>query len=126
MAERDTAITEAGQMICHRDDLVDGGKAVRFTVPFPGRALPCFVFAFDGAVHAFVNICPHKGTELDWQPGEVFDESGIYLICATHGAMFAAESGLCVGGPCQGAGLTRVAVDVKDGQVILAADESVD
>jgi nitrite reductase/ring-hydroxylating ferredoxin subunit len=122
MDKADRAVTEAAPVVCARSDLADGGKAVRFTVPFPGRTLPCFAVAFDDQVFAYVNICPHKGTELDWQPGEVFDESGLYLICATHGAMFETDSGKCVAGPCQGATLTRVAIEVKDGQVILSLD----
>jgi nitrite reductase/ring-hydroxylating ferredoxin subunit len=103
--------------ICARDALVDGGLAVRFEIPQGTRSVPCFVVAFDGEVHAYVNSCPHRGTELDWQPGEVFDESGLYLICATHGARFEAASGLCVGGACKGAALERVAIDVRDGGV---------
>jgi nitrite reductase/ring-hydroxylating ferredoxin subunit len=122
MHKIDRAVTEAAPVICARDELIDGGKAVRFTVPFPGRTLPCFAVAFGSEVFAYVNICPHKGTELDWQPGEVFDDSGLYLLCATHAAMFEADSGRCVGGPCTGARLTKVAVEVKDGQVLLALD----
>jgi len=99
------------RLICERAQLVDGGVAVRFSIEFDGRALPAFVVAYDGEVHAYVNRCPHQGTELDWQPGQMFDDSGLYLVCATHGALFAADSGRCVGGPCQGASLARVAVD---------------
>src|SRR6185312_16085931 len=39
-----------------------------------------------GMVRVYVNRCPHMGTELDWQPGDFFEESGLYLVCATHGA----------------------------------------
>jgi len=70
----------------------------------------------------YVNICPHRGTSLDWQPGEVFDETGLYLICATHGALFEPDSGLCVAGPCQGAHLQKIPVKIEGGQVVLAHD----
>jgi nitrite reductase/ring-hydroxylating ferredoxin subunit len=122
VTEIEKIVADGDTPICARNVLIDGGKAVRFMVPYPGRAVPCFVIAFDGEVHAYVNSCPHRGTELDWQPGEVFDESGIYLVCATHAAMFEADSGRCVGGPCQGAHLTRVAIEVKNEQVVLAVD----
>jgi nitrite reductase/ring-hydroxylating ferredoxin subunit len=107
-------------VICAREDLVDGGRAKRFAIEYDGRSFSAFVIAFEGGVHAWVNNCPHRGTELDWQPGEVFDDSGLYLVCATHGALFEADSGLCVSGPCVGAGLKRVAVSATDdGQVVL-------
>ncbi len=122
MADLEKTIIDGTTPICARSDLVDGGKAVRFNTLYPGRLVPCFVIAFDGDVHAYVNRCPHKGTELDWQPGEVFDESGIYLMCATHAAQFEADSGRCVGGPCHGANLTRIAVEVVDRQVLLSVD----
>ena len=104
-------MAEAERLICRRDQLVDGGLAARFTIEFDGRHVQAFAVAFDGRVHAYVNRCPHQGTELDWQPGRVFDDSGLYLICATHGALFQADSGRCVGGPCQGALLARVEID---------------
>ncbi len=109
----------SGQIICRRNVLGDGGKAARFAFEFDGRIVHGFVVAFDGGVFAFANSCPHRGTELDWQPGEVFDDSGLYLVCATHGALFEADSGKCVGGPCQGASLVKIAVDVIDGDVSL-------
>jgi len=89
--------------VCRRDALPEGGRAVRFDIRRQSHELPAFAVAYDGEVHAYVNICPHRGTSLDWQPGEVFDESGVYLICAAHGALFEPDSGLCIAGPCQGA-----------------------
>ena len=49
-----------------------------------------------------LNRCGHIPVELDWQPGEFFDHSGLYLICATHGALYAPETGHCLGGRCNG------------------------
>jgi nitrite reductase/ring-hydroxylating ferredoxin subunit len=112
-------MAESERLICAREALSEGGKAVRFELEFDGRQLPAFAIAYEGRVHAFVNSCPHRGTELDWQPGEVFDDSGLYLVCATHGAIFQPDTGRCVGGPCQGALLTSVAVDTQPGGVFL-------
>ncbi len=110
-----------GGIICARDHLQDSGTAARFVVEFDGRQLDAFAISFQGKVHAYVNSCPHRGTTLDWEPGQVFDHSGIYLVCATHGALFEPESGRCVGGPCQGASLARIQVEESAGQVSLAA-----
>ena len=114
-------MAEHQRVICHADELTDGGRAVRFTLPMTGRAseVACFVIAYDGQIYGYVNSCPHRGTELDWQDGEVFEETGLYLICATHGALFEPDTGLCVGGPCQKASLTPVAMTVVGNDVVL-------
>lgn len=108
--------------ICERAALSDGGPAVRFEIERAGQRIPCIAIAFDGVAFAYRNHCPHRGTELDWQPGEVFDESGLYLVCATHGAVFDPATGVCVGGPCHGASLSRIQINVENHLVVLHAD----
>lgn len=114
-----TNATLTERLICARNALIDGGRGRRFGVEYNGRNLAAFVIAFQGTVHAYLNQCPHRGTELDWQPGELFDESGKYLVCATHGATFEADSGECVVGPCRGLRLQRIAIEMIDGNVVL-------
>ena len=80
---------------------------------------PAFVIRYRGEVRAYLNRCGHIPVEIDWQPGEFFDHSGLYLICATHGALYAPESGRCVGGRCNGKGLQAVLVTERDGQIFL-------
>ena len=105
------------RLICASEALADGGPGVRFELV---RLRPAgFVVRYCGTVRAFVNRCPHAGTELDWQPGEFFEESGLYLMCSTHGALFEPSSGYCVAGPCRGASLEPLAIRERDGQVIL-------
>ena len=104
-------------VICPSRALVEGRRGVRFAVEGAGGEGKGFAVRFDGAVHAFVNCCPHAGTELDWQPGEFFEESGLYLACATHGALFEPDTGLCIAGPCQGMRLQRLTVEESHGQV---------
>ena len=110
------------RVICRLDDLAEGGRAVKFTIASgePAFQTPCFAIAFNGTVYAYVNSCPHRGTELDWQPGEVFEETGLYLMCATHGALFEPDSGLCVAGPCHGARLQSLAIDLCGNDVVLS------
>lgn len=107
--------------ICKRQDLRDGGRAARFQIEFDGRHIQTFAIAYGGNYYAYANSCPHRGTELDWQPGEVFDESGLYLVCATHGALFEADSGRCVGGPCLGATLRKIPINVCNDDINLSA-----
>ncbi len=73
------------------------------------------------AVHAFNNRCAHAAYQLDRDgSGRVLVQEGRFLVCAHHGASYALESGACAGGPCNGAGLTRVGVEVRDGAVYAA------
>lgn len=108
--------------VCRRVELADGGHAVNFTVKRGPREVPAFVVAFRGEVHAYANVCPHRWTSLDWQPGEVFDETGLYLICATHGALFEPDSGRCIAGPCHGASLEKIPVRHEGEHVVLEHD----
>lgn len=110
------------QRICERAALGDGGIGTRFEIERDGQRIACIAIAFEGAVYAYRNHCPHRGTELDWQPGEVFDETGLYLVCATHGAVFEPASGLCVGGPCHGANLGKIPISVENEAVVLQSD----
>ena len=88
-------------------------------VDFRGVSEPAFVVRFRGKACAYLNRCAHMPVEMDWQQGEFFDHSGLYLICATHGALYAPESGRCLGGRCNGKGLVAVAVTERDGCVFV-------
>ena len=72
-----------------------------------------------GRVYGYVNRCAHIGVEMDWRPGEFFDDSGLYLICATHGAVYRPETGECIAGPCRGARLEPLDVVELDGGIYL-------
>ena len=109
-------MADDARVICASGELLEGGPGVRFELP---TWSPGFAVRYAGKVRAYVNRCPHASTELDWQPGEFFEESGLYLICSTHGALFEPGSGYCVAGPCRGASLEPLAIRERDGQVIL-------
>ena len=72
-------------------------------------------------VRAWLNVCPHAGRRLDWAPGQFLKSREGLLVCAAHGASFELEGGLCVAGPCRGDALRPVAVEVRAGQLWLAA-----
>jgi len=110
------------RLICDSAALAEGGAGVRFALEAAGGEEDCFAVRHGGNVSAFVNRCPHMGSQLDWQPGEFFDMAGLYLVCATHGALFEPASGLCVAGPCRGASLARLRTRERDGQVFLLND----
>lgn len=115
--------------VCASSELVDGGRGVRFAVALrfarDGSRSTGFVVRYDGKVYAYLNQCAHVPAELDWQLGEFFDHSGLYLMCATHGAVYWPDSGRCAGGPCRGAGLRPLGVVEKEGAVYWQPDERV-
>ena len=114
------------RLICASGALVEGGPGVRFPVAGLGAEEKGFAIRHRGVACAYVNRCPHAGTELDWQPGEFFEETGLYLICSTHGALFEPNNGFCVAGPCRGASLQPLDIGERDGGVFLLADASED
>jgi len=109
------------RLICAADSLPDGGDGQRFVMDTGDSPLPAFVVRWHGNVYAFCNACPHVGAELDWNPGRFFDDSGDYLICAVHGALFEPDTGLCVAGPCAGRCLQGLPVLERDGGIFLEA-----
>ena len=70
-------------------------------------------------VRAWLNVCPHAGRRLDWAPGKFLKSREGHLVCAAHGASFELVNGDCIAGPCRGDSLRSVAVEVRDGQVVL-------
>ena len=106
------------RLICASAALLDSGDGVRFEVTQDGELLPAFAVRYDGQVHAYLNRCAHMPMELDWKPGRFFDVEGLLLVCSTHGAMYAPDTGACLGGPCTGA-LVRLDVEERDGAVYM-------
>ena len=112
-------MTQGARVICQSGELIEGGRGIRFEFALRGVPRSAFVVRYDGAPRGFLNQCAHVPVELDWQPGQFFDSDGLYLVCATHGAMYDPASGACAGGPCSGRGLIPVAVAERDGQIII-------
>lgn len=111
-------------MICASSDLVDAGPGVRFETRVQGEPAAAFAVRHEGKVHAYLNRCAHIAMELDWLPGAFFDAEGRDLICSTHGAVYSASSGKCLGGPCAGGSLVKLAVEERDGVILLIEEES--
>lgn len=111
------------RLICAASDLAEQGRGVRFKLESQGQSLAAFVVRFDGQPRGFLNQCGHVPVELDWQEGEFFDDSRLYLICSTHGALYHPASGACVGGRCAGRGLIPLPVVERDGHVYLMEEQ---
>lgn len=108
--------------VCDAAALAERGDGVRFEVARAGGTLPAFVLRIDGAPRAYVNQCAHVPIELDWNPGRFLDDTGTVIVCATHGAVYDAADGACVGGPCRGRGLQPIPCREVDGRVEVRAE----
>jgi nitrite reductase/ring-hydroxylating ferredoxin subunit len=102
--------------LCNTGDLRDGGEAVPFDVVYQGENCRAFAIRYNGQPHAYLNRCTHVPMELDYQPNRIFDDSGEWLLCATHGAAYRPDTGDCGGGPCRG-GLVKIALSESDSVV---------
>lgn len=102
--------------LCASDDLVAGGPAVAFDVIYGGQTCRAFAIRYRGVAHAYLNRCTHVPMEMDYQPGQFFDDTGQWLLCATHGAAYVPGTGHCAGGPCRG-GLVKIGLSESDGRV---------
>lgn len=107
------------RLICASADLIDGGRGVRFVIERQAGMLPAFAVRYKEKVYAYINECGHVPIELDWNEGEFFDLSRLYLICSTHGAMYEPSTGVCLGGRCDGRGLKALTMVEHDGNVYL-------
>jgi len=71
-------------------------------------------------VRAWLNVCPHAGRRLDWAPGKFLRDKQGHLVCAVHGATFDLAQGECIAGPCRGAMLKQIDIEIADGEIRIA------
>jgi nitrite reductase/ring-hydroxylating ferredoxin subunit len=101
-------------------DQIEDGGFLEVEAMLDGIDAESLILHRDGeAVRAWLNVCPHAGRRLDWAPGRFLKSKAGELVCAVHGATFELQDGLCVAGPCRGASLRAVAVELRDGSVHL-------
>jgi nitrite reductase/ring-hydroxylating ferredoxin subunit len=107
------------QVICTLDEIGDPGSR-GFSLRRGDQVTQAFVVQRDGEVYAYHNRCPHTGAPLDWVEHRFLDLEQAYIQCATHDARFEIDSGVCITGPCPGASLQPIAIEVVGGQVRIA------
>ncbi|MDE0926425.1 MAG: Rieske 2Fe-2S domain-containing protein [Methylophilaceae bacterium] len=107
-------------------DLQEQSLGLRFDLPQLGEHATGFVIRFETKPYAYVNQCAHMPVELDWNEGKFFTVDKTFIICATHGAQYAPETGRCIAGPCKGKQLQPLAVTEKNNKVTIHLDSLVD
>jgi nitrite reductase/ring-hydroxylating ferredoxin subunit len=73
-------------------------------------------------VFAYVNRCPHAGHPLNIGPNDFLTADCTHIVCNSHGATFEIASGLCIAGPCVGAGLEKIPIRLESGLVVIDGD----
>lgn len=96
--------------VARRGELAEGATR-KFYLDCGGREVEAFVVHFRGEHHAFVNRCRHVPMTMDWVENRFLTADGCFIQCATHGALFEPDSGLCVEGPPIGKSLIRVPLE---------------
>ena len=106
--------------LCRLDALPD--RSARGFDPLGRGADTVFVVRRGGALHAYLDRCPHFGdTPLPWRKDAYLDAAAEAIICAAHGARFDIATGRCVLGPCLGQSLTAVPLELTPDGELLAA-----
>jgi nitrite reductase/ring-hydroxylating ferredoxin subunit len=101
-------------------DLIADGKARNFVLQMKAGRFHGFVVRRGEGVSGYVDRCPHAGMPLAQTLDNYLTPDGALIACSWHGALFRAEDGQCVGGPCAGQALTAWPVAVQDGQIVTA------
>jgi len=101
------------------DDLSDPGCR-EFKIGDGDWPLRGFVVRQGDAVFAYENYCAHVGHPLNWMPDAFLTKDRSSIICASHGALYEIDSGLCFAGPCLGKSLHKVDAAVRNGVVFVS------
>lgn len=105
--------------LCALSDIKDGNSG-GFFAERDDKMTGYIVVRKGDAAFVYVNSCPHVGSPLDFAPGRFLNPDKSMILCSTHGALFRIEDGHCVSGPCAEQSLTKVAHEVRDGEIYIS------
>jgi nitrite reductase/ring-hydroxylating ferredoxin subunit len=104
--------------LCRLQDLTDPGSR-GINLDTRHGTLEIFLVRKGNELYGYINHCPHTGVNLDWIPDQFLDPSGGFIQCATHGALFSIQEGVCLRGPCVGDRLISIELQIEQGEVFL-------
>jgi nitrite reductase/ring-hydroxylating ferredoxin subunit len=120
--ESKTKKTNGRKFVARLGELAPG-TTKKFIFKPGGQAVEAFVVNFEGTHYAYLNRCRHIALTLDWVDNRFFTEDGRYIICANHGATYEPKTGECVWGPCLGAYLKPVALEIAREKIYAVCPE---
>ena len=106
-----------GKVVGTADELTHG-TTKKFVMRCHSKTVEGFLVGHGGRIYAYVNRCCHMSLSLDWVDNQFLTEDGRYILCANHGATYEPDTGECVWGPCFGAFLKSVPIDVQAGRIL--------
>ena len=95
------------------------GQTLKFKYTQNGVPREGFLARLNDKWVAYENRCRHIAISLDFDNNQFFTQDGKYLFCQTHGAVYEPDTGLCVQGPCTGASLFALPIEVDESGVWL-------
>jgi nitrite reductase/ring-hydroxylating ferredoxin subunit len=102
------------RLIGRVEDLREG--EARAFGSFDGSRVKAFVLRHEGCLYAYWDACPHYGgTPMAWKTNAYLNAAGDRIVCASHGAEFDIETGLCVHGAALGRALTPAPIKATAG-----------
>lgn len=102
------------------DELEDPGCR-EFQIGEGDWPLHGFVVRQGDDIYAYENYCVHVGHPLNWAPNAFLTKDRSAIICASHGAMYEIDTGLCTAGPCLGKSLRPIDSVVREGVVYVSS-----
>lgn len=99
--------------LCNKKD-ISNFNARGFSVETAAGNVELFVLKQEQSISGYLNNCPHVNVPLNWQPDEFMSLEATHIQCATHGALFSLDDGLCVSGPCRGQSLSSIPIEVDE------------
>ena len=118
MTKKQSKSNSKEHILCKLSE-IDNLSSKGFNLKIKRKTKEFFLVRKGEQVFAYENICPHAQAPLEWNPDEFLDEKKESIICAMHGAKFTIEEGACIDGPCDGVGLTPVAIEIVDDTILL-------
>ncbi len=85
-----------------------------------------FIIRHQGRVLAYRNSCPHRNVPLEFLPDQFLNQDKQFIQCATHGALFTIENGLCISGPCNNQSLVGLHVKEQDEKIYCTIAQPID
>lgn len=114
-----TSLPAPGTVLCTLDDIADGSGRV-FALGPTESPFRLIVLRSGNQVIAWHNRCPHFGQPLALKDEWLILKAHTSLSCNVHYARFRWADGVCESGDCEGESLTAVAVEIRDGNILLA------
>jgi len=113
------------QMIAMEADVIEG-KVITFGYRQDGIRREGILLRTKAGLRCYENLCQHLPVKLDSGTRQFLSREKKLILCQSHGALYEPETGLCTRGPCEGASLKMLPIEVRVGFVhLLVTDETI-